>query len=230
MIMARKITKNGRTKAYAAPYWRRLAAVTRGRRDAESTDGAFSTAVDMGAFPGAGRVVPAPVAAGTSMSGDREALVFGVLDGCVLPGLQSCNGVGLVGECLAEGLVEVRVDVIHEGQPAEVGTDRLRDLGKLLVHLLAAVEVRLLVDEGGILQDLVQRREQVLLGGELERGLLVGVDEQGELGGGDLVLAELEHGIGRAAPVAGHGLAGIPLREVRGPPLAGRLRRRPGEE
>ena len=48
------------------------------------------------------------------------------------------------------------------------------------------------------------RREQELLGGELQRGLLVVVDEHGELGGGDLVLAQLQHRVGRAAPVAGH--------------------------
>src|SRR4029453_5319190 len=43
---------------------------------------------------------------------------------------------------------------------------------------------------------------------------------QGELRGGDLVLAQLEYRVGRAAPVAGDHLAGIPLWQVVGAPLA----------
>jgi hypothetical protein len=74
-----------------------------------------------------------------------------------------------VGERLAQGLVEVRVYEVHEWQPLEIGADGLGDLRELLVHLLTSVELELLVEEAWILQNLVQRREEELLVGKLER-------------------------------------------------------------
>src|SRR5215213_12013229 len=190
IIMAMKMTKNGRTSAYAAPYWRFLAAVRRGRErtavDASDAAGAEPTVMDIGGSFGRGgrgtteSARPRP-RRHSCFSGDRETLVFGVLGAGVLPGLQAGHGVGLVGERLAEGLLEVRVHVIHERHPAEVGADRLGDLRELFVHLLSAVKFELLVEEARVGQDFVQHREQELLVGELEGRLLVRVDEQRQL-------------------------------------------------
>src|ERR671912_294400 len=194
MIMARKTRKNGSTRMYAAVYWRRFAAVRRGRGrvlETSDADGAVVGTVDM---------IPPSREGG----GERESLVRGVLGTGVLPCLQAGDSVGLVRERLAQGLGEVGVDEIHERQPLEVRGDGLGDLGELFVDLLAAVELRLLTDECRIGQDLVAYREQELLRGELEGRLLVGVEEQSELRRSDLVLAQLQHRSSGAAPVAGH--------------------------
>src|SRR3954453_12759569 len=77
------------------------------------------------------------------LSVDREALLGSVVDERGLPGIQAGAEIAVGSDRGPEGLVEVRVRELHEGQPLPVGVDRLGDAGEQLIDLLPAVEGRL---------------------------------------------------------------------------------------
>ena len=71
---------------------------------------------------------------------DGEALALGEGGDPGLPLVERGDGVGLVGEGLADGLLEVRLHPVEERRPLERGVDGAADPGEDLVDLLAAVE------------------------------------------------------------------------------------------
>src|SRR6185437_8841301 len=91
---------------------------------------------------------------------DGEALALGEGGDPGLPLVERGDGVGLVGEGLADGLFEVRLHPVEERRPLERGVDGAADPGEDLVDLLAAVEGGGVTDVGGVGEQRLRRREK----------------------------------------------------------------------
>src|SRR3954451_10361374 len=205
----RKPAKPWLSRAFLRPPGTRLAVVT------EVTVASLMSFETSTQGPAAGAAGPRWL-----LSGDRQALLLGIVDHRILPRLERrCRTLALV-DRLALDRITGGAYVLLDRRPLPVLVDDVGHRGVDLVDLLAAVERVLLVQPGGVVEHRVERREQEPLVGEHLHRLLLRKDPARELGRCGGFLARLQDGQRRAAPVARRLVARVPHRQRLGLPLA----------